>query len=558
MAVMRALLYLRLMMVRNVLIAFLRRMRQPRYLFGLAMALAYFWLVFFKRPNQLPPMQAENSDSFELTAAFFLSVVAMGIWLLPGDKPSLRFSEAEVSFLFPAPLKRSQLIHYKLVTGMLSGLLGALFFTLLSARFTSGSGQSLRLAGGWWFLLNIISLHDTGAAFTLVRLGTGKAVVWLRRGGVAALMLLFVILVGYLIVHQQTQTLHKLLAPARFLVQPFFASGLAYVRSMAFLLLLFAVHYWWVLRMETPFEEASMALASKRAEVLAKMRAGKSVRIAGKARPRREPFVLRPRMPVELVLLWKNLMLLPPYLNRRVFVASALVIGFGMRWLRHEGGYAGQAAAGTFGMIALILMGYMLLFAPQVVRNDVRSDLAQGDLMKAWPLPGWRIVLGSLLAPVLVMSALAWLFLLTAATGIQAEGKLTPWLTLELKASLAACAAIAMPVLSALLLIGPNAIALYFPAWSQTGMSSQRGFDAMGLRLLLMAGQLILLLVTLLPPILLAMLVFYLSQWFASQTVGMVLATVAGLLVLLLEILYAIHLLGERFEQLDIGAELRQ
>jgi hypothetical protein len=39
---------------------------------------------------------------------------------------------------------------------------------------------------------------------------------------------------------------------------------------------------------------------------------------------------------------------------------------------------------------------------------------------------------------------------------------------------------------------------------------------------------------------------------------GIVLAVVSSMVVLVLEILFAIHLLGERLERLDIAAELRQ
>jgi len=559
MSLLRALLYLRLMIVRNLLLGFVRRLRQPRYLLGLAIGLGYFWLVLFKRiprsPNAPP---APTGDSSQWLIATIVTVVAMVIWLLPGDKPNMRFTEAEVAFLFPAPMKRSQLIHYKLLTGLLSSLLGAAFFTLFTVRFSSGVGESLRFLGAGWLLLNLVTLHDAGASFTLVRLGTGKVIVWLRRTVVAALIVVFVLAAGYLNAHQQDQVLHILLAPGRFLIQPFMVSGLAYVQALGWLVLLYAVHYWWVLKMETPFEEASMALAAKRADMLAKMRSGKSIRITGKAKAKREPYALRPSMPVELVLLWKNLMTLPSYLNRRVFLVSALVIVVGQHWLRQEGGFAGQGIAGSLGIMALAIMGYMLLFIPSVVRNDLRGDLAQADLLKAWPLPGWRIVMGSMLAPVVVMTAFEWLFLLTAFSGIQTESKLTPWLTLPLKISMAVSLALYMPALSALLLIGPNAVAIYFPAWSQVGGSTQRGFDAMGLRLVLMFGQLLLLLVALLPTTLLAALVFYLSQWFTSQAVGFGLATVAALVVLVLEILFAIHLLGERFEQLDIAAELRQ
>ena len=35
---------------------------------------------------------------------------------------------------------------------------------------------------------------------------------------------------------------------------------------------------------------------------------------------------------------------------------------------------------------------------PQLLRQDLRSDLLNADLLKAYPLPGWQIVLGEVLA----------------------------------------------------------------------------------------------------------------------------------------------------------------
>ncbi len=561
MPVMQALLYLRLMMLRNRVLSFVRRLKQPRYLLGLGMAFLYFWGVFFRTAaaGRSPAnFLAGGSDFVELICAGLVSMLVLVLWSLPGEKSGLHFSEAEVAFLFPAPLKRSQLIHYKLLTGVFASLVGAMFLTLVTTRFRGGLEFVLQRFGAAWMLTSLASLHSTAVVLTLAKLGISRFAVMLRRSIVIAMLLLFVMSAIYLIVNGTHEQLRQLLAPGRFFLQLFFATGTEYAIGFAWMLLLFMLHYWWVLRMETPFEEAAIAVATRFAELRAKMLAGKSWRLAGKAKARREPFVLGPKLPVELVLLWKNLMLVPAYLNRRVFVISFFVITIGVRWLRERPEFSAQAAAGTLGMFALIALAYMLLFAPQVLRNDLRADLAQADLLKAWPLPGWRIVLGNLLAPVVVMTAVGWLFVLTAASGIMVGGKLTPWLTGELKLALSVSVALLLPAFSALLLLGPNAMALYFPAWSQMGMSTQRGLDTMGLRLILMLGQLVLLTLTLIPCALLAALAFFLSQWFVSATAGMVLAAVAGLVVLLLEILYAIHLLGERFEQLDIGAELRQ
>jgi len=558
----QALVYLRLTMLRNMALSFVRRIKQPRYLLGVLMAGAYFWLVLFRRPGAMPrgggiPVNA--GESVELFTAALVTVVLMSMWLLSGGKPSLGFTEAEVAFLFPAPLKRSQLIHYKLLSNLLVGFFGSVFFMLLSTRGQGGLWHLLQYWISWWLVMALIGLHNTAAAFTLYRLGDSNTALWLRRAVVAVLIVAFLLLAAYLQVSDSHERLQQVLLPGHLLVKPFFADNFAaFVQAIAVVVALLGLHYYWVLKLETPFEEASIALAARRATLLAQMRAGKGFRLTGKAKARREPFALQAWMPVELVLLWKNLMLGASYLNRRTFVGSILLVIFGMRWLHAQNTFGTQGTAGILGVVALVMLAYMLLLGPQFARIDLRNDLAQADLLKAWPLSGWRIVLGNMLAPAVFITAIGWVLLLTGLTGITSEGKLTPWLTLPLKISLGVCGGIFLPALAMLMLIGPNAMALYFPAWTQMGAAGQRGFDVMGLRILLSLGQLLLLVFSLLPASLVGSFTFYLSQWFLSQEYGIALATLVALVVLVLEILFAIHLLGERFEKLDIAAELRQ
>ena len=34
---------------------------------------------------------------------------------------------------------------------------------------------------------------------------------------------------------------------------------------------------------------------------------------------------------------------------------------------------------------------YMLVMGPQFARQDIRSDLQNADILKTYPLPGWRL-----------------------------------------------------------------------------------------------------------------------------------------------------------------------
>ena len=59
-------------------------------------------------------------------------------------------------------------------------------------------------------------------------------------------------------------------------------------------------------------------------------------------------------------------------------------------------------------MIMAILMAYSLLLGPQMLRLDFRHDLPMADILKTFPLRGWQIALGEILAPVAVLAGFQW------------------------------------------------------------------------------------------------------------------------------------------------------
>jgi hypothetical protein len=102
-------------------------------------------------------------------------------------------------------------------------------------------------------------------------------------------------------------------------------------------------------------------------------------------------------------------------------------------------------------------------------------------------------------------------------------------------------------------LLLPNAAALIFPAWVQLGKDTPRGFETMGQQLILMFGQIIVLMLTLLPAGL-AAVAAYLTAWWLFGKV-MVVAVFSGALVAALvlaaEAALGVFLLGKSFERFD-------
>src|SRR5207249_8822512 len=117
--------------VKNRVVRSVMRLRQPRYIAGAILAAIYFWTFLFRRAasRHLGSVPREMStEPLIILISVIALVVLVGAWALPGDAPGLVFSEAEIQFLFPAPVSRSQLLAYKFLRQQFQALFSAFFF----------------------------------------------------------------------------------------------------------------------------------------------------------------------------------------------------------------------------------------------------------------------------------------------------------------------------------------------------------------------------------------------------------------------------------------------
>src|SRR5262249_11158463 len=120
-AMIAALFYLQYHSVRNRLLSRFKRLKQPKYLVGALVGGLYFYFYFFRYLfsqggfNQGTALPPGHPELVELFGALFLFVIVVMAWIFPHERAALTFTEAEVAFLFPAPVTRRQLIHYKLI-----------------------------------------------------------------------------------------------------------------------------------------------------------------------------------------------------------------------------------------------------------------------------------------------------------------------------------------------------------------------------------------------------------------------------------------------------------
>ena len=601
----RALLYLRLTSLKNQIISRAKRLRQLKYLLGALVGGAYVYCLFFlnfggasgsrgaartaatQALAALPSPEA-LTQTLPLIAAVS-AVLLLGIvilaWVIPSNSRGLRFTEAETAFLFPAPISRRTLIHCKLLSSQFSILFTSLFFTLISNRWTFLGGNALTHAVGWWFVLSTLNLHFTGAALTLSRLVEGGVSPLRRRltvlGGLAVVVGLTVAWVwrdlrapdaedfagvapftAYLLGLLDHGVLGALLVPFKFVVGPFLApDARTFLFALAPALLVMLAHYSWVLRMETSFEEASLAAAEKRSATLASVREGKrvfaSTHTHTHARP--GPFYLGSSGRPELAFLWKNLLSTATYFNLRVLATAAAIILVGSKWFLTGTTPDIRAARVVVGMISLAAGAYVLLLGPHLARQDLRGDMPHADILKTYPLRGRELLLGQILTPVAILTGLTWLCLLAAALTLQPTGRMALTFTPPVLWAIALGIAAVTPFVGALQLLILNGATIIFPAWfhSLRAVGPGGGIELMGQRLIFVFGQFVVILTALLPASLTAFALIFATQWLIGAPAAIALATLVVLVVLAGEVWCALWWLGERFERLDVSSELR-
>jgi len=569
-----AFLYLQIVSARNRLVSRFQRLRQPKYLLGAVVGGLYFYFYFFRylflghngriAQAALPP---EYGAVVESLAALLLFIIVLLAWLLPGDRAALTFTEAEVAFFFPAPVSRRMLVQFKLVRSQLRIFFSALLLTLFSRRF---GGHVLIHAFGWWLILSTMSLHFLGASFartllldhgisnrrrrllvTALAAGLGIFVwQWTKKTlppPTAADTADLTALANYAQQVLHTGPAEGLLYPFHLLARPFFAAdAAAFFSALAPALLLFLLHYLWVTFADVAFEEASIEASQKLAERVAAMRAGNWQAAKKTQKAKRAWFRLTPTGPAATALLWKNLIGVGQIFTARLWLILAIIV------IALVAGFGQSSHAENLGMVAVIIiaavLGYSLLLGPQLLRLDFRHDLPQAEILKTFPLRGWQIALGEILAPVVVLAGFQWLLVLIGFGLVL----FLPGKHAALIVAIGLSAACVLPVLDFLLLLIPNAAVLLFPSWVQAGKDSPRGIEATGQRLIFAVGQLLALLVALVPATLGFLAVYYPLKLAIGPITPIPFAALAATVIVAAEAALGVWWLGRFFERLDV------
>lgn len=593
--------FLSLRTMKNRVSRQLRRLREPRYLIPTAVSL--LWIGFWSSNVLRSGLRDGHSSSFQerwsAPGALDAFAVAGGIvlvlwtaflWLLPSKSPVLEFTRSEIHFLFPAPVTRRQIVHYKL----LSAQLGIFFGAFVTSFFW---GRGLTTFGGWgrlfaiWLLYVTLHLHTLGAGFLFTDL-VEQGVSGLRRRIVPFVGLVVFIVLAVIGVREgwpqvvtafrglggdfddmsrgalgdflgtigrigTTGALGVVLAP--FMVFPrliLAQSPAEYLRWLPFAVVVLLAHYLWVIRADAAFEEAAVEAAQKRA---ARVEAAKTRARHGGSAPksvRPFPWKLAASGRPGIALLWKNLV----YLSRVTPVRALIGLGaflFGMVGLVAGLNEAGAPVGLVLAFLTALIALFTAVFGPVFLRNDLREDLLHLDVVKTLPLSGRAIVRGEILAPWVVLAGIQLAALAASSTALVWVGTAALG-TLGLDAIPEAgwwfagitAAAFILPAVTGIQLALQNAIVLLFPAWVALANTRARGFEASGQRMLTVLGSGLALALFTLP----ALASGGIAAWLLAGVIGapsVVIGAVIAAGWLLAEVWWATRFLGGVFDRLD-------
>jgi ABC-2 type transport system permease protein len=193
--------------------------------------------------------------------------------------------------------------------------------------------------------------------------------------------------------------------------------------------------------------------------------------------------------------------------------------------------------------------GAMLVFVgPLWMRFDLRLDLPRLAILKTWPLPGRQIVAAEIAAVTLLHSVTIWSLMIVPIVLVVMDPTLLAESGTGLPMFIAV--ALAIPLLNALMFTVQNATALMFPAWVRLGAES-RGFESTGQNLLTMGATTLVAAVALVFPVGLGLFIAFFGRGLNGWALP--LATLAGGVVLLLELIPVINWLGDVFERIDVN-----
>jgi Putative ABC exporter len=419
------------------------------------------------------------------------------------------FTPAEVQFLFPGPFSRRKLLAYKVIGNALLCCVYALFLT---AFFFAYAARPLAAYPGLLLTLWFIQFFSMAVSLLISTVGARAFSPWRR------LLLVPLVLAvwwgasrlgadafthgpGEVIARlRQNEVVQILLTPMGWFVETFtaehawpdFVLGAARCLGVDALLLLV------VFLLDAQYLEAAAAASERAYARMQRVRSGGAVTaVVATGRPR---FSL-PSLPHWGgigPLAWRQLTTAARSMRPVLIFLVIFALLVGGSWLALGAIDQGELRAGGW-FIGSTVLGMTVAMLTGLLTFDFRGDIDRIDVLKVLPLPAWRVALGQLLAPTLILSAVQ---LLVVGMVQALWGGVEPLL--------AGVAVFALPF--NFLSIGlENLMFLWFPA--RPTPAAPGDFQMMGRQALMMVAKFAALLVVVVPAALAGISAGVLAAW---------------------------------------------
>jgi hypothetical protein len=401
--------------------------------------------------------------------------------LFSPNERAVYFSPAEVQFLFAGPFTRREVLIYKIILSLLVSVPTALLL-----------GAVLRFRDGWLpaVLLGLLLISIFLQLFTLTLGLLASAVgagLYSRARKITGVVL--TVLTGLAVLEAGRQSgwdwrgLGERIINttawevASYPLKVFFDLLLARTWGELWLPLLIGVGVNLalvaaILALDHGYQEASAASSERRYAAIQRLR-GKSV---GAEAPteRRSRWTLPtfPHLGGIGPILWRQLTTAFRVLGRLMLAVAVIATALAF-WL--AGNFARESPGAVLGAV-IGLVAWLSVFITTLVPFDYRGDLDRIALLKTLPIAPWRLTVGQLLTPVILLTAGQWLAL--GLLGVMAPGE---W---PLILACAAC----VPLFNFVLIGLDNLLFLLFPV--RLMAATPGDFQALGRNVLLSMGKL--------------------------------------------------------------------
>jgi hypothetical protein len=364
----------------------------------------------------LPGQQPRSADpeQVRLYGPLILLAYCVLTSAFSAGERAVTFSPAEVNFLFTGPFSRRQLLLYKIVGTFLTSLLTAVFLTLVLVRYASSL-----LTAVTGLLLGMLFLQLFAMAAALIASVVG-AQAYTRRRRIVLLVLLVLLAAGLLQAGQslsegdagsllrtlaESPTARIVLSPLRWFVETFTAEELwpDYVLYSLLSLLVDGVLVAIVLGLDAHYLEAAAAASEKTYARLQRLRTGGAAAawgaLSGKARFSLPDF---PRLGGVGPIAWRQMVTATRGLKG--LLIFLLFLGLTMVWPIFTPATQTTSSSEMANIYLSTLLGLCVFALPMMLTFDFRGDVDRIDLLKTLPLASWRLTVGQILTPTILIS----------------------------------------------------------------------------------------------------------------------------------------------------------